>query len=247
MNKTHHLICAHAAVVYVLLVWLGLFMVAGWLPPVTPATAGDHLVAMFDHDRMRIRIGMTIFAAASMFWWPFSAAIAVQMKRIEGKYPIFAATQLAAASGIVLITLFAAYYWLVAAYRPDTPAGVVQVFSDYAWLTFVGCYPPGLMQSLTIGICILTGKTAFTVYPRWVGYANLWISVIYLPGGLAPFFHNGPLAWNGALTFWTVAAAFFSYILMMWWMTVKAIKQTPDLPVEAETPAVLQLSGELPQ
>jgi hypothetical protein len=227
MNKTNYLICAHGAVVYVVLVWLGLFVVAGWLPPVTPSTTGDQLVSLFATHRMRIRIGMTIFALASMFWWPFSAAVSMQMKRIEGQFAILSKIQMAAAAGITLITLFSAYFWLVAAYRPETPAGVIQIFSDYAWLTFVGCYPPGLMQSLVIALCILTDKNATKVYPRWVGYANLLISVIYLPGGMAPFFHNGPLAWNGIITFWVVAVAFFSYIIMMWWMTVKAIKQQP--------------------
>lgn len=228
INKSHHLICAHAAVVYVFLVWLGLFAVAGWLPPVTPGTTGDQLASLFTTDRIRIRVGMTIFALSSMFWWPFSAAVSAQMKRIEGPSAIFAQIQLAAAAGITLITLFSAYFWLLAAYRPESPIGVVQIFSDYAWLTFVGCYPPGLMQSLAIGICILTDKNEIKVYPRWVGFANLWISALYLPGGLAPFFHGGPFAWNGAITFWMVAVAFFSYILMMWWMTVKAIKQSPE-------------------
>lgn len=227
MNKTNHLISAHSAVVYVFLMWLGLFVVAGWLPPVTPATTGDALTSMFESDRMSIRVGVTIFALSSMFWWPFSASVSIQMKRIEGKYPVLANIQLAAASGISLIVLFAAYCWLLAAYRPETPVGVAQIFSDYAWLTFVGCYPPGLLQSLAIALCILTDKNPIKVYPRWVGFANLWISLLYLPGGLAPFFHDGPFAWNGLVTFWLVAVAYFSYIIMMWWMTIRAIKLMP--------------------
>ena len=228
MNRTSHLLSAHCAVVYVFLVWLGLFVIAGWLPPVSPGVSGDQIVSLFMAHRGRIRVGMAFMALASMFWWPFSAAVSMQLKRIEGDFAIFERIQLAASAGIVLITLFASYFWFLAAYRPETPAGVIQIFSDYAWLTFVGCYPPGLLQSLAIGLCILLHKNSISVYPRWVGFANLWISVIYLPGGLAPFFHHGPFAWNGAITFWFVAVAFFSYILMMWWMTVKAIKQMPE-------------------
>lgn len=189
----------------------------------------EELVAEFDANRMRIRLGMSVLAFAAVFWWPMSAAIAMQMKRIEGKSHPLTYVQMASSSGTVLIVLLAAYFWLVAAYRVEISPNTLQVLSDFAWLTFVGFYPPGFIQNVAIGWCILTDRNSTPTYPRWVGYANLWIAVLFLPGALLPFFYSGPFSWNGIIGFWLVAFAFFAWIMMMWWMTVRAIKSDPTL------------------
>lgn len=224
VNRPAHLAFAYCAIAYVVTLCLGLFVVAGWLPPVAPRVEGASLVALFEAHRLQIRIGVTILVGSVLFWWPFSAAISAQLRRIEGPHAIFAPVQLAAAAGISLITLFGGYAWLVAAFREHPDPATVQILSDYAWLTFVGAWPTAILQSLAIGICILTAKASQVVYPRWVGYLNLWMSGLYAPGLLAPFFHGGPFAWNGAITFYTVAVAYFGYIMTMCWTTVRAIK-----------------------
>jgi hypothetical protein len=178
---------------------------------------------------MRIRIGMSVLAFAGVFWWPFSAAIAMQMKRIEGASHPLTYVQMASSCGTVLIVLLAAYFWLIAAYREDTPASNIQMLNDFAWITFVGFYPPGFIQNVAIGWCILTDRNAVKTYPRWAGFANIWIAILFLPGALLPFFHGGPFSWNGIIGFWLVAFAFFNWILLMWWLTVKAIKNDSSL------------------
>ncbi len=227
MNKTNELLCAHSAWAVAILLSLGIFAIAGWMPLIPPSMNATDLLAHFEENRTRIRIGMSVLAFSSVFWWTFSAAIAMQMKRIEGESHPLTYVQMASASGTVIIILLAAYFWLVAAYRVDLPASTLQMLSDFAWLTFVGFYPPGMMQNLSIGFCILNDKKETKVYPRWVGYANIWIAILFLPGALLPFFHSGPFSWNGIIGFWLVANAFFGWIIMMWWMTVKAIKAAP--------------------
>lgn len=228
MNRTNHLICAHSGLLFAVMLGIGFFFVPGWFPPILPGMSADAVQAMFQEHRLAIRLGMTLTAFASVFWFSFSAAIAMQMKRIEGRNPILAWVQLVAASGNVMIIMFAAYFVLTAAYRPDTPATTIQAFNDIAWLMNIGCYPPGLIQSLAIGLCIITGRRDNGVYPRWLGYVNLWVAVIVIAGGLLPFFHGGPFSWNGVIGFWLEAVVFFSWINLMWWYTVKAIRTQPD-------------------
>ena len=229
MSRFNQLICAHSAWLVVILMSIGLFGIAGFMPLIPPDMNAADLATRFAEDRMRIRLGMSLLALCAVFWWSFSAAIAMQMKRIEGKSHPFTYVQMASASGTVMIILLAAYFWLVALYRPDTPASTIQMLNDFAWLTFVGFYPPGFIQNVSIGMCILSDKSDKPAYPRWVGFANIWIAILFLPGALLPFFHSGPFSWNGIIGFWLVANAFFGWIIMMWWMTVKAIKSDPEL------------------
>ena len=58
---------------------------------------------------------------------------------------------------------------------------------------------------------------------------RIWIAILFMPGALLPFFQGGPFSWNGIIGFWLVAVAFFGWILMMWWMTVRAVRNDPSL------------------
>jgi hypothetical protein len=205
---------------------LGLFAVAGWLPPHQPGWSAAHIVQIFQEHRMRIRAGVALLAAGSVFFWPFSAAIATQMKRIEGRDHSLASTQLVSATGGVLAVLLPSFLWFAVAYRPDTsPPAVMQIFNDLAWLTFVGFYTPAVLQTLAIGVCILTDKTSSGIYPRWLGFANFWAAIGFMPGALIPFFQSGPFAWDGLISFWLAVIVFFIWLLLMWRATVRAIKQ----------------------
>jgi len=229
MNRLNHLLCAHSALVFAVLLGLGIFGIAGWMPLIDPGMGAADLATEFHEHRWRIRLGMSVLAFSAVFWWTMSAAIAMQMKRIEGASHPLTYVQMAASCGTVLIILLAAYFWLIAAYREETAPATVQVLSDFAWITFVGFYPPGFIQNVSIGWCILTDRNEAKVYPRWVGFANIWLAILFLPGALIPFFHGGPFSWNGIIGFWLVAFAFFGWILMMWWMTVQAIKSDRSL------------------
>jgi hypothetical protein len=101
----------------------------------------------------------------------------------------------------------------------------MQIINDFCWLIFVGMFSPAVLQAFVIGACILSDKRADPVFPRWVGFANLWAAVLFLPGALLPFFKHGPFAWNGLIGFWLVATAFFAWYILMWWSTVRAIKR----------------------
>ncbi len=229
MNKAGQLVCAHSAWVVAILMGLGIFVIAGWMPLIEPGMSSADLAAHFEQNRMRIRLGMSVLALAVVFWWPFSAAIAMQMKRVEGESHPFTYVQMGAASGSAITLLLAAYCWLVAAYRPETPPSTIQMLNDFSWFMFVSAYPPIFIQSIAIGFCILMDSNPVKAYPRWVGFAAIWSAILFVPGALVPFFFSGPFAWNGLIAFWLVATIFFGWIFVMWWNTVKAIKSDPRL------------------
>jgi hypothetical protein len=233
LHKTSQLVCAHSGLVFVFLMAVGVFAIAGWLPPHDPGWTAAEIVRIFAEDRTRIRIGISILALASVLWWSFAAVIATQMKRIEGRHHPLAYTQLACAAGTVLAVLVPAYVWLALAFRPDAAEPrTIQLLNDLAWLSFVGMYPPALLQNVVLGSCILSDSRSSPVFPRWVGFVNFWLALCYVVGALIPFFKRGPFAWNGLFGFWLAAVSFFGWVFVMWWATVRAIRSQPlDDPV----------------
>jgi hypothetical protein len=228
MGRGNELICAHSALAFAVLLGIGAFLIAGWLPPIPPALDADAIATLFAENRTRIRIGTSILALGSVFWWTFSVAIWAQMKRIEGNVYPLATVQVISSTGTALVVMLASYLWLAAAYRAGIPAANIQLYNDLAWIMFIGAYPPIVLQNVAIGLCILRAPVSSAApYPRWAGYVSLWCAILYLPGALVPFFQHGPFAWNGLLSFWLVATALFIWILVFWYLTVKAIKRQP--------------------
>lgn len=217
-------LCAHAGLAFAMLMGIGIFGVAGWLPPHDPEWTAGQISALFQADTLRIRIGVSILALSAVLWWPFSAAIASQLRRIEGGGEVYASTQLAASSGTVVAVLIPCLVWLALAYRPElTPAGTMQTLNDLAWLSFVGLYPPAVIQNTAVGLAILRDRRQTPLFPRWVGFANFWMLACYFVGALLPFFKRGPFAWNGLFGFWIAAVTFFGWVMLMWWATRRAI------------------------
>lgn len=229
MEKRAQLLCINGALVFVALLSLGIFAVAGWFPPQRPYLGADEVAQIFRDDALRIRLGMTLLALGGVFWWPMSAAISSQLRRIPQVGHVFAATQLASAAGSALAVLFPAYVWLALAFRPGaTSPDTLQLLNDFSWIAFVSMYPPGFIQNLAIAAAVLMDRSDKPVYPRWVGYASLLAAIDFVAGALVPFFTRGPFSWNGLIGFWMVATVFFGWVLMMWWMTRKAILAQPD-------------------
>ena len=234
MNKTTQMICANSALLVVVLVGAGWFFIPGWLPPVDPALNAEAIQALFVEYRTRIRIGMSLCALGMVFFLPFCAAVSGQMRRIEGQGdPLLARTQSLGAACSTMVAVFASYIILAAAYRHDMSSNSIQLFHDFGWFLIVAAYPPVLIQTLSVGVCILSDKSDKKIFPRWLGFANFWISVLFLPAALVPFLYDGPFAWDGILAFYIPVSCFFLWIVLMWWFTVSAIRNQSNDAVAA--------------
>jgi hypothetical protein len=220
MNRTNQLLCIHMTWAFVVLVG-GAFVVAGWIPPPSPDQSNHEIAAMFrDHDNVRVAAAMFFFGGA-LFVAP-CAAITAQLRRIEGPREVLGTLQIvSAAIGVIALQIPGAL-WLAISYRQGIDESVVVTLNDVAWFFLLGAVGSAVMQNLSIGVAILGSDGS--VYPRWMGYANLWLMIGLLLGVFIPFFKTGPLAWNGVVGFWVVATAFFIWVFLMWSLTVKAIK-----------------------
>jgi hypothetical protein len=223
VNRRNQLLAIHATWPFVVLVG-GAFLVAGWIPPPSPNMGRSAIAEIFrNHDNVRIGAAMFFFGG-TLFVAP-CVAITSQMRRIEGPRHVLADLQIVSAAIGVLAIQIPAALWLAISYRSGTSQAVIVTLNDVAWFFLLGAVGSAVVQNLSIAACILGSDGS--VYPRWLGYANLWLVTALMFGVLIPFFKRGPLAWSGVIGFWVVAVAFFAWVILMWTYTVKAIRTEP--------------------
>jgi hypothetical protein len=137
------------------------------------------------------------------------------LKRIEGKHTPLHYTQLVAGAGVAVGFTMGLIIWYTCAYRPEADPILTQRLNDMAWFIWVGWAYQPVAQTVAVGVAILSDRRSDPVFPRWLGYLSLWCSVLYLPGGLAVFFFDGPFAWNGLVTWWLLVVAYFIWVVAM--------------------------------
>lgn len=215
-------VCVWLAPIMVLF-WLGGFLIADFLPIPAPGDSADDVAAMYEEDRTAIRVGLMLTIACAAWLAPFVGIVSAQMKRAEGKSSPLAYAQLAMGALLILEFVYPMMMLQVAAYRGNRPAETIQAINDLGWMLFVGVVSTVFIQLVVIGLAILQDERTNPVFPRWAGYFNLWVALMMAPGSLLPFFKDGPFAWNGLLTFWLVASAFTTWLLVMAYLLLKAI------------------------
>ena len=227
MNIRNQLICAHMAPIWLFTTYIGLVLMTGWLPPFSAALEPAQIAQELSNKPM-MRVGFAIIAFVSPLFMGMAAPIAVQLKRIEGKSHVFSNLQLCSAAVGVLALQFPGIFWLTATYRPGISPDVVAAFSDCAFFLIIGGVSPAIMQNLCIGLGILSTDKPHDIYPRWLGFWNIWLAFTFVPGALLPFFHTGPFSWNGIFGFWVVLVGFFGWMMLNYIYTLKAIYKQRD-------------------
>jgi len=224
-SMTAQRLCAWSGIACVVLFLVGFGLVAGFIQPPAPTLTGEQLAQLFTEDATRIRIGMivSLFAAALLASW--SAVITVQMKRMRRGVAALAYTNLAVGALFVLEFIISLIIWQSMTFRARDPQ-VLLAMNDTAWLLFVAITSTPVLQTLAIGTAIFldTGDNrSDPVFPRWAGYLNCWVAMLFLPGTVTVFFHTGPLAWNGILTWYLPLSVFAVWMVIMSVLVLKAI------------------------
>jgi hypothetical protein len=224
MNALSQRICAWAGPACAVTWMVGFFLLAGFIPPPSPGQSAAEIAAIFAEHTNSIRAGMVVLLFGGAIYGPWAAVITVQLKRIEGRSSPMAYTQLAMGAVFVLIFVVPVMIWQAAAFRPLENIEITHRLNDLAWLLFIGPVATITVQGLAITIAILGDKSERPVFPRWMGWFNLWAQISFLPGILIPFFKGGPLAWNGVVAFWIPVAIFTIWMILLSVMVLRAIK-----------------------
>ena len=200
---------------FVLLLFPAIIMV-GLLPPMSPMRTAEQVAQFWSTNTGLKRVGLVIMLAAAGLQAPFGALIAVRIRQMEGgRYSALAYTQLVGTGLAVVAILMPTFAFAAASYRPERDPQITQALNDLGWLPFIMNWPAATIQCLVVGFAIF--GAAKEVWPRWLGYFNVWCAFIFAAGGLVVLFKDGVFAWNGLLAFWLVAVFFGVWFLVMSW------------------------------
>lgn len=201
----------------------GLLM--GFIPPPSPAMSADAIAQIYIDRKLPIRIGSLIECIGFTFYLTWSMSIVMFMRRMERGIPVLTYTSIANNGGGYVFFLLMPITWAALAFRPETlsPAAI-QIANDYVWFIFILSWPPFALFMVYIAIAVLRDRNPTPIFPRWVGFFNLWTAVLIMPAGLIEFFTTGPFAYDGVVSFWWVWLEFFGWIIIMSAVVLRACK-----------------------
>ena len=215
-------------VIFVVTFIFGWWTLGGFIPPHSPASSASQIAEFYQTDNSMILAGLMVMSLGFVGLVPFYGLMSFQMARIEGPRPFLALCSAICAPVNIVIFSFPVFYWLAAAFRPEQSADVIRAFNDIAWIIMVWPVAPFLLQNVLFAIVVLSDKREIPLFPRWVGFFTLAETFLVAPAGLIAFFKVGPFAWNGVLSFWAVAAAYLSWMIVMSFAlnnSIKVLKQ----------------------
>jgi len=214
VNRRVHKFCAWSGTLCLILMAIGLIAIARFVPTPSPGQSAVETAQFIIDNRTRIRWGMILGMFASSLLMTYAVSMATHMRRIEGRFPALAMIQFGLGAIFVLEFIYLLFFWQTATFRVDRAPELVQLLNDMAWIPFVGLTSTAVLQVASFGIAVLLDRRARPIFPRWLGYYNLWVALMFMPGTFNVFFHDGPLAWNGIIAWYMPLAVFASWMII---------------------------------
>src|SRR6478609_6277822 len=197
----------------------------GFFPPMSPELSADQVAAFYAENRGMIWFSMITFNICGIMLLPFFMVIVVQMKRMATQSHVLAYCYLTAAvSGATLFALSNIFY-LAAAFRPGRGPELVMLLNDMAWMLLVAPVGAAVAMNLLLGAAIHFDRGPNPVFPRWVGFFAVAMALAMAPAVCAAIVQTGPLAWNGAISFWLRNGAFALFVFVMFFVLRNALQR----------------------
>ena len=230
--KNYHLILLIERVfilsglVMALMLFVGLWPLAGFLPPPEPSASAEEIARVYADNTTGIIAGSVMVMSGAGFYLLFCLALAAAMERHCSSATLLSRAQLLGAVLNVAYFTFIGLFWLVAAYRADADATEVRLFNDIAWMIMVVPTAAVMIQMLSVGFVALMPPDGDRIFPRWAGFFNFWCAMLFVPGLFSGFFYDGPIAWDGILSFWLEVVVYWVWLIVVVSVLLKALPRS---------------------
>ena len=173
-------------------------------------------------------VGCTLFYIAAGILTPGSIAFGIMLSRIEGRHPLWSFTTAVCGVFISLIVFFNCCAWIVAAYRPEYGADVIQSWYDWAWFAFLLGWIYLSLEMVATAIVELMDDRPQPMIPRWFTWLTLGGALSIVTAAGPAFFTSGPFAYHGLLAFYMPVAVWGAYISGTTWFMLQELKRSSD-------------------
>ncbi|MCT7662190.1 hypothetical protein [Mycobacterium deserti] len=210
----------------VVVIWISaFFLFSGFVQPMSPTMSAEEVAAFYRDETARIRYSMILFNWFGVGLIPLVMLLAIQVRKMAHRTPIVSYSLIACAGGPPTLFLVANMFWLLAAFRPERAPELTQLFNDLAWVTFTVLVPYLIAQSLLLALAIYWDRQAQPVFKPWVAHFNLLVALALAPAAFSPLAFEGPIAWDGLLSFWVKNIAIAVWIIVMGIVVAQTIRQ----------------------
>ena len=198
------------------IIWVSaFFLFPGFLHPMSPTMSADQVASFYRDETARIRYSMILFNWFGVGLIPTVILLAMQVRRMAHRTPILSYSLIACAGGPPCLFLIANMFWLLGSFRPERSPELTQLLNDLAWVTFTVLVPYLIAQCLLLALAIYWDHQEQPVFKTWVAHFNVLVAVALAPAAFTALSFDGPLAWDGLLSFWVKNIAIAVWIVVM--------------------------------
>jgi hypothetical protein len=224
--------CAWAGFAGIGVLFVGMLL-AGYIPAPPADLGADQLAALYRDHTFPIRLGLLLMIIGCAGWAAVVSAFWVQSRAIgDGRSSLRALHLVTGAATYVFLSLFAVLL-AGAAFRPERAPEVTQALHDIGWFMAFLAAVPFVTQALAAGLVVLADRGPDPVYPRWLGYAGLWVALLLAPGDILLFFHTGPFAYHGIISYWIPLFGFGGWWILLAVGVLRRARAATGAPAEA--------------
>jgi hypothetical protein len=208
------------------IIWISaFFLFPGFLHPMSPTLSADEVASFYRDETARIRYSMILFNWFGVGLIPTVILLAMQVRKMAHRTPILSYSLIGCAGGPPSLFLVANMFWLLGAFRPERAPELTQMFNDLAWVTFTILVPYLIAQNLLLALAIYWDRQDQPVFKPWVAHFNLVVAAALMPACFTALAFNGPIAWDGVLSFWVKNIAIAVWIVVMGIVLGQAIRR----------------------
>ncbi|HVL02092.1 MAG TPA: hypothetical protein VM553_19880 [Dongiaceae bacterium] len=228
MQTKDQRICLWIAPFFGLLFVFAFWNFQGFFPPMSPTMSAEEVAAFYRDHLGHIRSSMILCNVIGVSLIPFFTVIVVQMMRMNNASRVFSYSYLIAVINGGTLFALADLAWLNAAYRPDRDPQLTMLLNDLAWFAFITPVGFVLVQNFCLAMAVYLDKGPAPIFPRWVAHFNIVTALLMAPSAFALMYKTGPLAWDGAISFWLHIATYALYIAVMFFVLRSAVQKQAD-------------------